>query len=488
MAADPQVQPSTTAAERPAEPTKKTPKNRNPLKWFGAMSIRVQVIILALIVVLVMVSIESLKKKPRSQTQASKQPVAQYAPSSDKPATSVAPVAAPHAGAGAAPGIEGLEERFPEVTPTAAVMANLSKKEPKALENLKELERGVPDAILAEAGTGPRESGDALANAGDQNGTRTIASGMPYAPPGKRATISEVMGVFGPPPTGDTPRAGAQETGQSHGTPSPSSSSFGSPSASGSQPTPGELAVFAPFGRLVKCKLVTTLDSLVPENCPIIAMVVQDVDWNGHVIIPVTTEVYGYVNGKPKVDANGVGRLFDTGQWTLVLPRQPGGKNGREWNVKGRAMDRRETLVNDDGSARAWGIDDGSPGMIGYTISTLDNEVIKQFVASFIASAATAAANVGQTQQAAAGEAGALGATVPQPTASNAAVSAAGAGTGAAFNAIADRINTELKDRGFYVRVPAGKEFYLFVEQTLDPSQAKVGLHREIVNAAQQQK
>jgi hypothetical protein len=44
------------------------------------------------------------------------------------------------------------------------------------------------------------------------------------------------------------------------------------------------------------------------------------------------------------------------------------------------------------------------------------------------------------------------------------------------MNAVSSRIRGEISKRGVYVRVPAGKEFYLFVEQTIDPRAAEVGL------------
>jgi len=41
---------------------------------------------------------------------------------------------------------------------------------------------------------------------------------------------------------------------------------------------------------------------------------------------------------------------------------------------------------------------------------------------------------------------------------------------------VAARIRDEIAKRGVYVRVPAGKTFYLFVEQTIDPRSAEIGL------------
>src|SRR3981081_1317812 len=49
---------------------------------------------------------------------------------------------------------------------------------------------------------------------------------------------------------------------------------------------------YAPFGRLVKCQLVITVDSSELET-PIIAVVTEDVNHDGRLIIPAGTEVHG---------------------------------------------------------------------------------------------------------------------------------------------------------------------------------------------------
>ena len=233
---------------------------------------------------------------------------------------------------------------------------------------------------------------------------------------------------------------------------------------------------FAPFGRLVKCELVQTLDSVTARSEPIVGIVTQDLDWNGQVIIPAATEVFSYARPEAVMDAAGVGRLVDIGEWTLVLPSRSGEENGRELVLRGRAVDRRETLVDPTGGARAWGIDDGADGLVGYALSTLDNREIKLFAAAALAGMAQGAAAVAQRQQPAAGVAGVLGATQAAPTLGNALAGSAGAGAVEVMNEVAGRIRDEISKRGVYVRVPAGKEFYLFVEQTIDPREARVGL------------
>jgi hypothetical protein len=233
---------------------------------------------------------------------------------------------------------------------------------------------------------------------------------------------------------------------------------------------------FAPFGRLVKCQLVDTLDSVTARAEPIVGIVTQDLDWNGNIIVPSGTEVFSYARPEAVIDAAGVGRLVDNGEWTLVLPGRSEGENGRELILRARAVDRREILVSEKGSARSWGIDDGADGLVGYTLSTLDNREIKLFAAAAMTGMAQGITAVAERQQAAPGVAGALGATQVAPTLGNALVGSAGTGAADLMNEVASRIREEISKRGVYVRVPAGKEFYLFVEQTIDPRAAEVGL------------
>lgn len=236
------------------------------------------------------------------------------------------------------------------------------------------------------------------------------------------------------------------------------------------------LVDFAPFGRLIKCQLANTLDSITARSEPIIALTTQDLDWNGRVIIPAGTEALSYARPEPVIDATGVGRLVDDGEWTLILPGGDDRANGRELILKARAIDRREAVVSDHGDVRSWGIDDGADGLIGYALSTLDNEETKLFAAAAIGGLAQGFSAVAERQEPAPGVPGLLGATQIAPTIGNALAGSLGTGAADVMNQMAARIHEEIAKRGVYVRVPAGKQFYIFVEQTIDPRAAAVGL------------
>jgi hypothetical protein len=174
----------------------------------------------------------------------------------------------------------------------------------------------------------------------------------------------------------------------------------------------------------------------------------------------------------------------DTGDWTLVLPGDGDRANGRELILKARAVDRREVVLTDKGRVRSWDIDDGADGLVGYALSTLDNMEIKWFASAAVSGIVQGAGAIAERQQAAPGVPGVLGATQPAPTLGNAVTGSLSAGAADYLNQMAARIREEISRRGIYVRVPAGKTFYLFVEQTIDPRTALVGLRLPPSNAS----
>lgn len=274
----------------------------------------------------------------------------------------------------------------------------------------------------------------------------------------EKRTLPEIFRM--PPDTGQVPEQASAA--------SPRSEPHGGPAAG--------IGVFAPFGRLIRCQLVETLDSVTARSEPIVALVTQDLAWNGEVVIPAGTEAFSYANPQPAMDADGVGRLVDTGEWTLVLPGGAESENGRELVLKARALDRRESRLSPHGEPLSWGTGDGADGLVGATLSTLDDREIKLFAAAAISGMAQAMGAIVQRQEPAPGISGVLGATQIAPTLGNAVAGSLGTGATEVMNQFASRIREEISKRGLYVRVPAGKEFYLFVEQTIDPREAAIGL------------
>ena len=201
---------------------------------------------------------------------------------------------------------------------------------------------------------------------------------------------------------------------------------------------------YAPFGRLLQCKLVVTVDSSAIET-PIIGLVTEDL-WHGkRLIVPAGTEIHG----KATVDRTRE-RIASDGRWTLVW------QDGLELSFAGLALDRQRLP---DG--KGYGITDGSAGLRGDIIKTDNAAEIKLFAASFLSATAQGVQDTRQTL---------LGNQV-QATAKNAALS----GVSGVLNQYAERVLDGIARDGFFTRVPAGTQFYVYVTQTLDVAKAHLG-------------
>jgi hypothetical protein len=201
---------------------------------------------------------------------------------------------------------------------------------------------------------------------------------------------------------------------------------------------------YAPYGRLISCELIVTVDSSSIQT-PIIALVTDDIYHDGRLIIPAGTEVHGTAQSDRKRE-----RIASNGGWTLVW------QTGEELHLDGVALDREK-----DPNGEGWGITDGSAGLRGQLLKTDNLAEIKLFAATFLSGAASA---LSQTRQTVVG-------TELLPTLQNAPLQGAQNILGTYAQQILDTIQRD----GFYVRVPAGKEFYLYVTQTIDKSDAVLG-------------
>jgi hypothetical protein len=204
----------------------------------------------------------------------------------------------------------------------------------------------------------------------------------------------------------------------------------------------------APYGRLIPCETVLTLESNRLET-PVIGLVTEDVWHEGRLVVPKGAEVHGRAATDRARE-----RLAAQGAWKIVW-RAPGTDNGTELDVQGIALDR-----DRDESTGLWGLHDGSAGLRGQVLASNDWREVQLFAATFLSTATLALQDTRTT-------AGVLGDTVtPAATARNAGL----AGTSAVLRDYARQIREAIERDGIYVRVPAGKPFYLYVTQTLDRS------------------
>jgi hypothetical protein len=201
---------------------------------------------------------------------------------------------------------------------------------------------------------------------------------------------------------------------------------------------------FAPFGRLIPCELVITVDSSALQT-PIIGLVTEDVFHHGQLVIPAGTEVHG----KAQVDRVRE-RIASDGRWTLVW------QDGDELSVSGLALDHER-----DANTGTWAITDGSAGLRGRLIKSDNLAELKLYAASLLSGAADVF-----TDKSISG----FG-SFTLPSLKNAPLK----GAQSVMDRYAQQIFTSIERDGFYVRVPAGKQFYLYVTQTLDRDTAKIG-------------
>jgi len=205
----------------------------------------------------------------------------------------------------------------------------------------------------------------------------------------------------------------------------------------------------APYGRLVKCKLVITVDSSVIDT-PIIGLVTDDVyNSYGDLIIPAGSEVHGTAQTDRVRE-----RIGSNNRWVIVLNTP----DEEEMTVSGLALDQD---VSPGG--QTWGLTDGSAGLLGTVIKSDKFAELKVFAATFLSAGILGLESTGTDQF--------TGTETYQNTPRNAALQ----GTAAVVNQYAQSILDTVKRDGFFVRVPAGKQFYLYVTQPLDRDTAQRG-------------
>ena len=226
------------------------------------------------------------------------------------------------------------------------------------------------------------------------------------------------------------------------------------------KPRSGPRGDYAPAFRLVKCQLVNTVDSS-NLTTPVIGLVSEDLCWNGRMIIRANSEVHS-VASVDRVRE----RIASEGEFTFVL-NEPDGR-GRELVVRGMALD-----MEKDNEFDTYGITDGSAGLRGDVIRTANSDVIKLYAASLISGIAGAFST---------GSSGILGNRVYTNSASlglsalqGGVINPAVGGTQSVLDRYAEQISQSIERDGFFVRVPAGKQFYVYCTEAIDLSRAKVG-------------
>ncbi len=218
---------------------------------------------------------------------------------------------------------------------------------------------------------------------------------------------------------------------------------------------------YLPYGTLIPCKLVNTLDSTA-DGSPVIAIVLEDmrnIDQDGvsQLVIPAGTLAI--------LDSTAPGherdRIAADGRWMFVW-RTRDENNGLELQVDGRALSR-----DYDPLTQTWGHPDGRSGLRGELIQDLNNERIQAAARTALESGISALKQYDVSSNALTGQV----IRNPLPTLGNAALASAEAYVGQ----YSDQIRKQITDSGVYVQVTAGTEFYIFPRQAIDAQLARRG-------------
>ena len=218
------------------------------------------------------------------------------------------------------------------------------------------------------------------------------------------------------------------------------------------KPFEGVSENYAPYGRLLECQLVMTIDSASTAT-PIIGMVTRDLWHDGKLIIPAGAEVHGSVTGKPVRD-----RVMSAENWVVVW-RERTKDNGLELKLKGIALTLEAMYT-----PNSWNVYDGSAGIRGEIIKSTKMQELVAYAADFLAEFTdqlvqeqVTITDWGQTS-----------------TNSGSTSDAFNKGISSAVRKYADKLLDEINRNGYFVRCTGGTRFYLYVKQTIDLEKATI--------------
>ena len=211
--------------------------------------------------------------------------------------------------------------------------------------------------------------------------------------------------------------------------------------------------IFAPYGRIISCELVLTIDSS-SLGTPVIALVTEDLWHDGKIIIPAGTELHGTAANARTRD-----RIGTSSSWIAVW-RTKDDENGKELRLSGIALDRAKSPIGSH-----WDITDGSAGIRGRVIDTTDMQMLVALASEFLS-------GVGQGLST---QSTYYGSGYTQTSSGGTVKDALSEGMQNAAQMYAKKMLETISKDGSFVRCPAGTQFYLYVTQTIDMADAMVG-------------
>ena len=228
---------------------------------------------------------------------------------------------------------------------------------------------------------------------------------------------------------------------------------------------------FAPYGRLIACKMVNTVES-GDTDTPLIAVVIEDLWWinakgEKKLIIPAGTEVYGTVNG-----AKPMRNRLTTGNNFILVWQATSNMVGFELQLKGVALEKSTHPENRMLAA----ITDMSAGIPGQVMS---NENLSKFLVYTLAFGQGLAQGY-QTNEVYTDS----GVTITTQDGTTKNAMARGAETLA--QVMLQDVSQMIAKESYYIRVPSGTEFYIFVHQVINLDDAQIA--DTLLNKLEEQK
>lgn len=212
---------------------------------------------------------------------------------------------------------------------------------------------------------------------------------------------------------------------------------------------PANPEVFAPRGTLIKAALVITLESNA-NGTPVLAMVSEDVYFQGKLIVPAGTQVMAAsATAASNANSRFRDRIDVRGAFTFIWA------DGSEYVINGIALDH-EPLP--DGT---FGITDGSPGIRGRILKTDDYAELKILVSE-------ALQGVLKSQQTSFQSIYGL---VPDSSRGNSTINAGAGGASAYSSLLVKKLEKDLE----YVQVSAGTSFYIYTTDVFEPELRSIG-------------
>ena len=214
---------------------------------------------------------------------------------------------------------------------------------------------------------------------------------------------------------------------------------------------------YAPFGRLLDCKLINTLESNI-EGTPLIAVVIKDLWWTNSkgerkLIIPAGTEVHGKMGSCVR------NRMMSEGNFILVW-QITSSQVGIELQLQGRVLEK----SNQAGDKTKATITDMAHGIPGRVMGNSNLNEMLQYTMAFARGLSEGFETTKTFDN------GSTIVTESDGTTKNALAKAFESLSNVALENITDKISKE----SYYIRVPAGTEFYLYIEQVTDIEKAAI--------------